>query len=248
MNHETTKKFCSKGSGYIINKNLLTIIGPHLPFCLATINKNNGENNGLQEDLAIERCFMQYIPMFKGCETFLDNYLSKLHGSEFLYLRPNDVVNWEKYKEPLEVFNDEYMNGWRFADAIVIGEVKDPLNMMALEEWYGKGGKFDGMVEEMGGVIPDPKPIPIPIQEEEHLQNQGSKVQFENTDNVEEIMTIMTIVPMETSSNENEIFEQSSTTINSLRLSTISSEELPVQEKEQFEDSKNIYTTDSIFT
>ncbi|CAG8443252.1 6205_t:CDS:2 [Funneliformis caledonium] len=204
LNHENTKTFCSKGSGL-------------------------EENHDLREDLAIERCFMRYVPMFNGCETFFDNDLGQLPGHEFLYLNPDDVINWEKYKEPLEVFNDEYMNRWRFADAIVIGEVKDPSNMIALEEWYGKGGKFDEMVEEMGGVIPDPEPILTQEVDrvgdnhksndvnKEGVQNQGPEEQVEKVDDVEEIMTIMTAAPTETLSNENVTYEttseQSSTTI-----------------------------------
>ncbi|CAI2173932.1 5191_t:CDS:2 [Funneliformis geosporum] len=222
LNNETTKTFCSKGSGYIINKYLLTIIGPHLPFCLSTINKIGlKENNDLREDLSIERCFTRYVPMFKGCETFVDNGLGKLPGHEFLYLNPNDVINWEKYKEPLEVFNDEHMNRWRFADAIVIGEVNDPLNMMALEEWYGKGGKFDEMVEKMGGVIPDPEPILTQevdrVEDNDErkdvnkgVQNQGSEEQLENLDDLEEILTTMTAEQTETLSNENVNYETKS--------------------------------------
>ncbi|CAB4476077.1 hypothetical protein RhiirA5_350949 [Rhizophagus irregularis] len=200
LDHETTKKFCFKGSGYIINKNLLTMIGPHLPYCLATIIKNsNIKNNYLQEDLAIERCFTKYVPMFKGCETFVDSDnnndgLKKLRGYEFLNLRSDDEINWEKYKKPLEMFNDGYTNGWRFADAIVMGEVKDPSRIINLEEWYGKDGKFNELVEELGGVIPDPEPIPLPKQSD--------------------LLTIETIMPTETSNeNINDVQSQGSDNI-----------------------------------
>lgn len=167
------------------------MIGPHLPYCLATIIKNNNiKDNYLHEDLAIERCFTKYVPKFKGCETFVDSDnnnddLKKLRGYEFLNLRSDDEINWEKYKKPLEIFNDGYINGWRFADAIVMGEVKDPSRIIKLEEWYGKDGKFNELVEEMGGVIPDPEPIPLPEQSV-------------NSD----LLTIETIMPTGTS-NEN---------------------------------------------
>jgi hypothetical protein len=217
LDHETTKNFCFKGSGYIINKNLLTMIGPHLPFCLATIikNSNNIKENYLQEDLAIERCFTKYVPMFKGCETFVgsDNDLKKLRGYEFLNLRPDDEVNWEKYKEPLELFNDGYINGWRFADAIVMGEIKDPSIMIKLEEWYGKDGKFNELIEEMGGVIPDPEPILLPKQSQHSVNtintiiatetlNENTNtndIQSQGSDNVEVNKTIVTEMPTETS-------------------------------------------------
>lgn len=252
LDRETTKNFCFKGSGYIINKNLLTMIGPHLPFCLATIIKNSDtKENDLQEDLAIERCFKEYVPMFKGCEPFFsgdDDNLKKSRGYEFLYLRPDDEINWDKYKEPLEMFN----NGWRFADAIVMGEVQDPSNMIKLEEWYGQDGKFDELVKEMGGAIPEP----IPIQEEKHdkgeekFEDMGSvETSNENVSNEtnktheQSQVTIMTAVPTETS-NENFNDEKSSTFDGSV-LST----KLPIQEEEQIENSKNIiYTTDSIST
>lgn len=176
------------------------MIGPHLPYCLATIIKNsNIKNNYLQEDLAIERCFTKYVPMFKGCETFVDSDnnndgLKKLRGYEFLNLRSDDEINWEKYKKPLEMFNDGYTNGWRFADAIVMGEVKDPSRIINLEEWYGKDGKFNELVEELGGVIPDPEPIPLPKQSD--------------------LLTIETIMPTETSNeNINDVQSQGSDNI-----------------------------------
>ncbi|RGB43580.1 hypothetical protein C1646_680460 [Rhizophagus diaphanus] len=179
------------------------MIGPHLPYCLATIIKNsNIKDNYLQEDLAIERCFTKYVPMFKGCETFVDSDnnndgLKKLRGYEFLNLRSDDEINWEKYNKPLEMFNDGYTNGWRFADAIVMGEVKDPSRIINLEEWYGKDGKFNELVEEMGGVIPDPEPIPLP------KQSQHS-----------DLLTIETIMPTETSNeNINDVQSQGSDNI-----------------------------------
>jgi hypothetical protein len=251
VDRRITKRFCFKGSGYIINKNLLTMIGPHLPFCLATIiNNGDAEENDLQEDLAIERCITQYVPTFKGCETFFDggnddnddNDLKKLRGYEFLYLGPNDEVNWEKYKEPLEMFNNGYINGWRFADAMVMGEVKDPSNMIELEEWYGIGGKFDELVKEMGGTIPEP----IPIQEEKHdetgeiaEENVGdvnnaetSNENISNETNETNELTVMTAVPTETSN----FNDEQSSIVDDLVLST----ELPIQEKEN--------TTNTIFT
>ncbi|RIA83987.1 hypothetical protein C1645_785136 [Glomus cerebriforme] len=253
LDHETKKTFCFKGSGYIINKNLLTMIGPHLPFCLATLIKNSGDTkeNDLQEDLAIERCFTQYVPMFKGCETFVgdndddnNNDLKKLRGYEFLYLKPDDEINWGKYKKPLEMFNDGYINGWRFADAIVMGEVKDPSNLIKLEEWYGKDGKFNELVREMGGVIPDPEPT----QEDKYNEdNEGGNdkettdVQSQQSESVDILITSTTMSTEISTENVNDeiISENLSTTVDNLVTSTISSEESP-EEKKQIDETYSI--------
>ncbi|GBB99362.1 hypothetical protein RclHR1_00350018 [Rhizophagus clarus] len=270
LDHETTKNFCSKGSGYIINKNLLTMIGPHLPFCLATIIKNSIiKENYSQKDLSIERCFIKYVPMFKGCETFVgsDNNnndnddLKKLRGYEFLNLRPDDEINWEKYKKPLEMFNNGYINGWRFADAIIMGEVNDPSIMINLEEWYGKDGKFHELIEEMGGVIPDPEPIPLPKQIQHSMNSDltiiatetSNDVQSQVPDNIERNKTILTeistmstkssnsIIPSKT---ENIIIETGS--ISKVSISTLSEEKIFSQSKINQPTTKTVSSVISI--
>ncbi|CAG8787586.1 23584_t:CDS:2, partial [Dentiscutata erythropus] len=124
--YETNVKFCWGGSGYILSKDLLAIIGPHLPFCL--------EDKTITEDIAMERCLFNNVPTFIGCEDFTNGT-----GHEFLYLRSDDETNWSNIVHPERQFSDGYLGGWTFADSIIVGGITDVNILKDLQSWYGPG-------------------------------------------------------------------------------------------------------------
>ncbi|CAG8533547.1 1978_t:CDS:2 [Scutellospora calospora] len=131
---ETNVKFCWKGPGYILSKDLLSIVGPHLPFCL--------EDKSITEDIAMERCLRNNAPTFIGCEDFTNGT-----GHEFLYLRPDDETNWANVAHPERQFSDGYLGGWTFADSVIVGGVTSVETLKDLQSWYGIGGKYEKRVE-----------------------------------------------------------------------------------------------------
>ncbi|CAH1755910.1 13085_t:CDS:2 [Entrophospora sp. SA101] len=137
VDFDTNKKFCWKGPGYIMNKYLLAIIGPHLPFCLE-------DDETMTEDLALERCLNKYVPSFNGCESLINGT-----GYEFLYIRPDDDASWENMVNPERQFDDGNTNGQTFADAITIGEVDEIHKLKDLEKLYGIGGKYEPLIEKL---------------------------------------------------------------------------------------------------
>ncbi|RIB10455.1 hypothetical protein C2G38_2106085 [Gigaspora rosea] len=134
IDYSTKVKFCWRGPGYLLSKDLLAIIGPHLPFCL--------EDKTITEDIAMERCLYNNAPNFIGCEDFTNGT-----GHEFLYLRPDDEVNWANIVHPERKFSDGYHGGWTFADSVIVGGVTNVEILKDLESWYGPGGKYEKIIE-----------------------------------------------------------------------------------------------------
>ncbi|CAG8531763.1 16282_t:CDS:2 [Racocetra fulgida] len=110
IDDETNVKFCWNGPGYILSKDLLAIVGPHLPFCL--------EDKSITEDIALERCLYNNAPTFIGCEDFTNGT-----GHEFLYLQPDDDVNWANVVHPERQFSDGHLGGWTFANSVIVSGV-----------------------------------------------------------------------------------------------------------------------------
>ncbi|CAG8716832.1 22486_t:CDS:2, partial [Racocetra persica] len=134
IDYETNVKFCWNGPGYILSKDLLAIVGPHLPFCL--------EDKSITEDIALERCLYNNAPTFMGCEDFTNGT-----GHEFLYLRPDDDINWANVVHPERQFSDGYLGGWTFANSVIVGGVTSIETLKELHSWYGTGGKYEKIIE-----------------------------------------------------------------------------------------------------
>ncbi|CAG8444665.1 11256_t:CDS:2 [Cetraspora pellucida] len=134
IDYENNVKFCWDGPGYILSKDLLAIIGPHLPFCL--------EDKSITEDMALERCLYKNAPSFMGCEDFTNGT-----GHEFLYLRSDDDMNWANVVHPERQFSDGYLEGWTFANSVIVGGVTSIETLKDLQSWYGTGGKYEKIIE-----------------------------------------------------------------------------------------------------
>ncbi|ORY06199.1 hypothetical protein K493DRAFT_344636 [Basidiobolus meristosporus CBS 931.73] len=127
----TGGSWCWGGSGYIINRRMLSLVGPYLPYCL----KN--EKYVGPEDVMFGECvkyaLSQALPDYQspGCQNILDG-----NGHEFFAISSDDVL-WEHLDDPQYTFNIPYSDSyeWSFGKAVTLHSVKGSL-MYKLNERY----------------------------------------------------------------------------------------------------------------
>ncbi|ORY06200.1 hypothetical protein K493DRAFT_404109 [Basidiobolus meristosporus CBS 931.73] len=112
--------WCWGGPGYILNRRMLSLMGPYLPYC-----KKNKRFHG-EEDVMFGECMKyalsQALPDYQnpGCQAIPGG-----NGHEFLALGHNDVL-WEHFNEPQYTFSIPYSDSseWSFDKAIALHTVR----------------------------------------------------------------------------------------------------------------------------
>ncbi|ORY06198.1 hypothetical protein K493DRAFT_333256 [Basidiobolus meristosporus CBS 931.73] len=127
----TGGSWCWGGPGYIINRRMLSLVGPYLPYCL----KN--EKYVGPEDVMFGECvkyaLSQALPDYQspGCQNIPGG-----SGHEFFAIPANDDL-WKHFDDPQYTFNIPYSDSyeWSFGKAVTLHSVKDSL-MYKLNERY----------------------------------------------------------------------------------------------------------------